>query len=87
MKKKIRRGGRKATNPNCKYCKIFLNKNDKNDKNDDGGKFWSLMHWNVLGFNSKKSSIAAISQHFCPNVITMNETLIHGNKIVHRNIK
>ena len=55
-------------------------KNDNGQNDDNHDDKWSLIHWNVLGFNSKRSSISAISQYYAPNVIIMNETLISGNK-------
>ena len=66
LKNKIRRGGRGRNRGKKKeLCK----------KNS-----WIIYHNNLRGFESKKDSITAILNQVKPNIVTMNETHMTGNK-------
>lgn len=41
---------------------------------------WVLYHNNLRGFESKKDSLTAVLNQVKPNVVTINETHLTGNK-------
>ena len=41
---------------------------------------WVIYHNNLRGFESKKDSLTAILNQVKPNIVTMNETHMNGNK-------
>ena len=66
IKQKIRRGGRGRTRGRRKG---FSRRSS-----------WVIYHCNVRGFESKKDSITAIVNQVNPNILTLNETHMTGNK-------
>jgi hypothetical protein len=68
-KVKTRRGRRKSQ----KHCI-----NNYNVINHDEN--WLIFHSNCRGYNSKKDSIKHIVKQLSPNVITLNEVGLRGNK-------
>ena len=66
-KKRTRRGKRNSE----KYCI-----NNTSSINSD----WKIFHSNIRGFNSKKVSLKNIISRQSPNVITLNEVGLKGNK-------
>ena len=66
LKQKVRRGGKSRSRGRKKE---FSRKSS-----------WIIYHCNVRGFESKKDSITGIINQVKPNILTLNETHMNGNK-------
>ena len=73
-KKKTRRGRGKASKNSCRNISSNSSISDENT--------WSILHSNIRGLDSKKSSLKSILNIIKPNVLTLNEVGYKSNKKV-----